>query len=93
MFDFGKDADGDLKKYSKKRDDLQAGRTPRNRSGELLRRGFAKRFLNAKEALRYMRLPTFGGHEDNGVDSVQGVHRWQASVRFTRQSSNSRPSR
>jgi len=40
-----------------------------------------------------LRFPTFGGHGDNGVDLVQGVHRWQVNARFTRLSSNSRPSK
>jgi hypothetical protein len=40
-----------------------------------------------------VRFPTFGGHGDNGVDLVQGVHRWQVNARFTRLSSNSRPSK
>jgi len=38
-----------------------------------------------------LRFPKFGGHEVNGVDSVQGVHRCLGSARRTRRSSSSRP--
>src|SRR5262245_43563909 len=42
---------------------------------------------------RGLRFPKFGGHEVNGVDSDQGVRRCLASVRRTRPSSSSPPSR
>ena len=48
---FGNDPDVALKKYTKERDDLQAGRVPRDRSGELIVRDLAKRFLSAKKSL------------------------------------------
>jgi hypothetical protein len=45
---FGKDADAALKKYLEQRDDLQAGRTPRDKSGELTLREMVNRFLSSK---------------------------------------------
>ena len=41
----------------------------------------------------YLRFPKVSGHEVNGVDSAQGVHRWPVPDRRTRPSSSSRPSR
>jgi integrase len=51
MYYFGVDPDEALKKYTKERDDLQAGLTPRDRSGELTVRDLANRFLDSKKAL------------------------------------------
>lgn len=48
------------------------------------------RKLREAEAER-LRFPKFGGHEVNGVDSDQGVHRCLGSARRTRPSTSSRP--
>ncbi len=45
---FGREADAALNKYLEQRDDLQAGRTPRDKTGELTLRQLANRFLNSK---------------------------------------------
>src|SRR5262245_11842658 len=45
------DPDGALQKYLAQRDDLHAGRTPREASGELTVKDLCNRLLNAKQAL------------------------------------------
>ena len=42
-------------------------------------------------AVALLRFPKIRGHEVNGVDSGQGVHRWPVPDRRTRRSSSSRP--
>ena len=78
-------------------------RTERPPEGRRYNRAFRRRRIVVEHAIgrlqtyravshvnRHMRFPKVRGHEVNGVDSDQGVHRCLASVRRTRPSSSSR---